>query len=538
MSHADAAAWPLQWLPARHARMCPEPVVLLHGWGCDSRSWQPLLQRLNQTLDIIVVDLPGFGDTAAGFDESGVDVFAERLLAALPERFVLLGWSLGGMLATHLAAQFPRRVSALLTLATNVQFVADDHWPAAMPRTDFDNFSEGFRQAADATLKRFAGLMARGDADERSLLKTLRKESQESLSLSAPARWQHTLQWLEQLDNRHNFTGLKQPGLHLLADGDALVPASVQAPLQALNRQQRVEVITGASHALHWSATAAVAEAILAFLDTVPHTVDKRRVAESFGRAAAHYDSVAQVQRQIGQRLLQQLPEDNGGHWLDLGCGTGYFTPQLVDRCESVLGLDLAEGMLNFARQRLRDERPLQTVQWLCGDAEALPLADASLSGIFSSLAIQWCADLPQLFAELQRVLKPGGRILLATLGPRTLHELRQAWSAVDDYTHVNHFAPAEALHRAIDASGLQLTHWQSEDIVLRYPQVRDLTHALKTLGAHNMNHGRRSGLTSRQRLLQFKQAYEPFRQSDPADSELPSWLPATYEVFYLELAG
>lgn len=533
----DQRPWPLQHLPAHQPRRYPEPLVLLHGWGCDSRSWQPLLEELNTSLDLIVVELPGFG--AAASDCPDLDSFSNRLLAALPERFALLGWSLGGMLATRLAAQQPRRVTALITLATNVRFVADAEWPVAMPRTDFDGFTDGFRAAPELTLKRFAGLLARGDGDERSLLKHLRQLAADSLAQAQPRPWQTGLQWLEQLDNRAAFAALTQPGLHLLADGDALVPVDLVQPLRALNRVQRVEVITGSAHALHWSATAKVSEAILEFLDRVPHTVDKRRVAESFGRAAAHYDSVAQVQRQIGQRLLQGLPAENRGPWLDLGCGTGYFTPRLVDRCESVLGLDLAEGMLEFARQRLRNERPGQPVQWLCGDAEALPLADAALAGVFSSLAIQWCANLPLLFGELQRVLQPGGRVLLATLGPRTLHELRQAWSAVDDYTHVNHFAPAETLQRAIAASGLQLNSWQSEEIVLRYADVRDLTHALKTLGAHNMNAGQSSGLTGRQRLLQFKLAYEQFRQRDPslaAEAALASYLPATYEVFYLEL--
>lgn len=534
----------MQWLPAQQARRYSEPLVLLHGWGCDSRSWQPLLSPLNQNLDVVLVELPGFGEVGAEASSCNaqphtLDNFFTRLLAALPPRFLLLGWSLGGMLATQLAAQYPKRVAALMTLATNVHFVADECWPTAMPATDFDSFVGGFQQAPELTLKRFAGLMAKGDADERSLLKSLRQHAQQALDLSSAEQWLPALQWLAHLDNRSHFAALKQPGLHLLADGDALVPVALQQPLQALNRQQRVEVIASTAHALHWSATDTVANSLLAFVDTVYHGVDKRKVAESFGRAAQKYDSVATVQRQIGHELLTSVGADNRGTWLDLGCGTGYFTPHLVDRCESVLGLDLAQGMVNFARQRLQAERPQRSVQWLGGDAEALPLADACLAGVFSSLAIQWCANVSQLFSELHRVLQPGGRVLLATLGPRTLHELRQAWSAVDHYTHVNRFAPEEELRQAIAVSGLTLERWRSEEIVLRYPQVRELTYALKTLGAHNMNPGQSSGLTGRQRLRQFKQAYEQFRRSDSVEGATDlsaTYLPATYEVFYLEL--
>src|SRR5690625_3786235 len=65
-----------------------------------------------------------------------------------------------------------------------------------------------------------------------------------------------------------------------------------------------------------------------------------------------------------------------------------------------LLGLDLAEGMLQFARSQ-RTAR----ANWLCADAEALPLAPASVDLVYSSLSIQWCEQLGTLFKELQRVL-------------------------------------------------------------------------------------------------------------------------------------
>lgn len=521
----------LNLLPAKAERQYREPLVLLHGWGSDSRSWEPVLEQLNQTLDLILVDLPGFGNGGTSSELSSADVFCERLIARLPDRFLLMGWSLGGMLATHMASVYPQRVMGLLTLGTNVKFVADADWPTAMGSADFEAFRSGFEQAPELTLKRFAGLMAKGDTShERELLKTLRQSAQSSWQDAAvqelsPQLWQQGLQWLESLDNRTAYSGLTLPGLHLLAEGDALVPVQLAESLRQLNRQQKVTVIDGCAHALHWSDPQRLTQELLTFVDAVHYAVDKRKVADSFGRAAEKYDSVAGLQRQIGHQLMSSLPVDNTGHWLDLGCGTGYFTPHLVERCESVLGLDLSEGMLSYSRKQHGSDG----IQWLCGDAEAIPLADESLSGVFSSLAIQWCANLPQLFSELNRVLKPGGRLHLATLGPGTLHELRAAWSEVDNYTHVNHFASEDNVRQAIADAGLALQNWQTEDIQLRYEQVRELTYELKTLGAHNMNHGQSSGLTGRQRIVKFKQAYEQFRQAD-------GMLPATYEVFYLEI--
>ena len=78
---------------------------------------------------------------------------------------------------------------------------------------------------------------------------------------------------------------------------------------------------------------------------------DKRQVAASFSRAAASYDSVAALQRSVGQQLLARLPAAiTPERWLDLGCGTGHFSRALGERFPASQGvaLDIAEGMLQL----------------------------------------------------------------------------------------------------------------------------------------------------------------------------------------------
>ena len=112
---------------------------------------------------------------------------------------------------------------------------------------------------------------------------------------------------------------------------------------------------------------------------------DKRQVAASFSRAAASYDSVAELQRDVGQHLLGRLPSSlDPQRWMDLGCGTGYFTRALGARFgeETGFALDIAEGMLNHARPVGGAEH------FIAGDAERLPLQDASLELILSLIHI------------------------------------------------------------------------------------------------------------------------------------------------------
>src|SRR5690606_3400762 len=152
-------------------------------------------------------------------------------------------------------------------------------------------------------------------------------------------------------------------------------------------------------------------------------------IARHFGAAAPHYDQHARLQRDVADRLSAFLPQQlNAEVVLDLGCGTGYCSERLRRRLPDshLLCLDLALPMLK--RSALRGVEG----SLVCADAVALPFPGSSVDLLFSSLAIQWCEDLPQLFAEVRRVLRPGGLALFSTFGPATLQELREAWAEVD----------------------------------------------------------------------------------------------------------
>ncbi|QLF93246.1 malonyl-ACP O-methyltransferase BioC [Pseudomonas sp. ABC1] len=249
---------------------------------------------------------------------------------------------------------------------------------------------------------------------------------------------------------------------------------------------------------------------------------DKHAVAASFSRAAASYDSVAGLQREIGHTLLERLPMDaRVERWLDLGCGTGYFSRELA-RCwpdAEGVALDLAEGMLRHAR-------PLGGAEcFIAGDAEALPLMDARFDLLFSSLALQWCEDFGQALREAKRVLRPGGLLAFSSLCDGTLAELRDSWREVDGHAHVNRFRSPQDYQLLCDNSGLQVESLWVSPLTVHFPDLASLTHALKALGAHNLNPGRPGGLTGRARLRALVQAYERWRQ--------PEGLPATYQVIY-----
>lgn len=256
------------------------------------------------------------------------------------------------------------------------------------------------------------------------------------------------------------------------------------------------------------------------------YALDLELVRRSFDRAAKDYDAHAPLQREVRERLLEKLElvtlQPNA--ILDAGCGPGGALPPLAKRFRKseLLALDIAPGMLAEARRRKPWFRKLTTLE---GDLAAMPLADDSVDLVFSNLALQWANEPDAAFGEFRRVLRGGGLLVFSTFGPDTLQELRDAWSAVDGYTHVNRFLDLHDIGDALVRAGFTEVVMDVEHFTLTYDRVQGLLRDLKAIGAHNVNAGRAHGLTGRRRFAAFEQAYEEFRSNGK--------LPATYEVVY-----
>jgi malonyl-CoA O-methyltransferase len=255
---------------------------------------------------------------------------------------------------------------------------------------------------------------------------------------------------------------------------------------------------------------------------------DVQQVAQAFSQAAETYDQVAGLQRIAADQLLNKGSILHLGKVLDIGSGTGYVSAQLaeVEAVTEVTGLDIAEGMLTYAKSRHHNSK----LNWHLGDAQQLPLTLSDRAKgydlITSSLAIQWCKNLDAVFSGVAHCLTEKGVFHCATLGPKTLHQLKWAWSQVDDYQHVNEFVSLETLRNTLE------NHFVEVDIVcesieLKYLSVQKLTKDLKQLGASNRNAQALQGLMGVGRLRKMVQAYESLRDDE-------GQLPVTYEVYYI----
>ena len=111
--------------------------------------------------------------------------------------------------------------------------------------------------------------------------------------------------------------------------------------------------------------------------------------------------------RAIGERFLAWLgPPANAG-WLDVGCGTGAFSDLILRQCapQSLTGIDPSPEQIDYARKRL----PGHTFQ--VGESAAMSFDSGAFNVVASALVIHFIADRAKAFAEMKRVLRPGGLI-------------------------------------------------------------------------------------------------------------------------------
>lgn len=254
-------------------------------------------------------------------------------------------------------------------------------------------------------------------------------------------------------------------------------------------------------------------------------TKHKMAVARSFNRAAKTYDAAAFLEMELGARLLERLDfiKLEPKTILDLGGGTGTFSKKLAERYPkaSIINLDLAEKLLQQSKLR-----SAANILKLCADAECLPLANKSVDFIFSNCMLHWILDLPHLFQEIHRILKPEGLLLFSSLGPDSLKELRESFFQIDSIPHVNHFMDMHLVGDALLKAEFMDPVMDMEQLTLTYPHSRRLIQDMKESGSNYVFRENTIGLSPKALFNRLSNHYDQYRLESGE-------IPASIEIIY-----
>ncbi len=255
----------------------------------------------------------------------------------------------------------------------------------------------------------------------------------------------------------------------------------------------------------------------------------KQAIQRNFARRGASYDSHARIQQWMAAELLQGCRDALLGARaiLEVGCGTGYLT-ELVRRANpeaALVALDLEASLLQRARTRLGREAG---VHFVAADGEAF--TGGSYDLILSNSVLQWFTRPGETLREYYRMLRPGGVLAFAILGPATFQELAASFQeaagalplAESPEVVAVSFSGEEKWQRFLADAGFQEVVLQREVRTETHPTVHHFLHALQATGATNPAPRPLSPRLFRHMAAIYHQAYG-----------LNGSIPVTYEVIW-----
>lgn len=231
------------------------PLILLHGWGLNHQVWHSVAEALAnnpQPRAVLSVDLPGHGNStlpaSVGDNHYELNAVCNELAEALHEPSIVLGWSLGGLLAMQLAIRFPERVSKLILLASSPQFARSEDWGHGMDPDMLGNFAAELQLDYDGTIQRFLSLQSMGSLRAKEEIRFLR-DALLAQNRPAPEALLGGLGMLQHVNLRPQLSAIQCPTLVINGERDRLVTPATGKALSQLLPDAKQHVISGAGHA-------------------------------------------------------------------------------------------------------------------------------------------------------------------------------------------------------------------------------------------------------------------------------------------------
>lgn len=223
-------------------------LVFLHGWGVNSGVWQQLNDVLKEQFCITTIDLPGYGLNHQQLPNPyNLQNIADMIAGHLPANCILIGWSLGGLVAQQIANSHPKKLKQLVLICSSPKFSKKADWPGIDPKV-LEFFTLQLEQDVSKTLLRFLAVQAMGSINARQEAKTI-KQAVQQYPLPSYVALTAGLALLQSVDLREQFKILEIPCHVFLGRFDTLVPAGVAPIIQKLNPKVTIDLLSDAAHA-------------------------------------------------------------------------------------------------------------------------------------------------------------------------------------------------------------------------------------------------------------------------------------------------
>lgn len=217
--------------------------------------------------------------------------------------------------------------------------------------------------------------------------------------------------------------------------------------------------------------------------------IDKDKVKRRFSKNAKTYDKYANVQKLMGNKLIDIIDNRTYSSILEIGSGTGYVTELLRKKYPKakITAMDIAEGMIEHTSKRMSDSN----INFICGDFETTDI-DGTFDLIISNATIQWFNNHKDSINKMKSLLNDGGNICISTFGSRTFTELHETYRALQDNCE-DYIKPGQDFYDLIMLNDLMSVCFNpisvstvNEIYIEKFKDCISFFNSIKKIGANN----------------------------------------------------
>lgn len=216
--------------------------ILLHGWGVSNTIWQ---EFGNQLTVFNNVSTPCLYEAARQTEDNELGSIASALNKKIKSDSVIVAWSIGGLVATHIA-KLTDKVKGIVFIASPPCFVNKEGWLNVMDKKNIERLKKSLLNDAEGTFKYFSGLIAHGDVSARQTNKNIRNNLANKNNKEALETW---LVQMQQTDQRKEWAKINLPMQMILGEKDSLINSKIQHQIKSLSSNIEIDVIKDCGHA-------------------------------------------------------------------------------------------------------------------------------------------------------------------------------------------------------------------------------------------------------------------------------------------------
>lgn len=239
-------------------------LVFVHGWGTDSNIWRHLSSFFPANTPVSFLDLPGFGSNTHVVLEGKFDQWVQWIVGQIPENTVLVGWSLGGLLAQGVALSRPDKLAGVVCVCSSPHFIEHKDWPGIKPLV-LESFYKQLQSDPIKTVLRFLAIQAMGSPSAKKDIADI-KAKLGDMGGACVSSLSSGLDFLLHVDLRKELSKIKTPLLRIYGAKDTLVPLALWESLSGSSPHLHQVLFEQSSHAPFITETSKFIDTLHAFV--------------------------------------------------------------------------------------------------------------------------------------------------------------------------------------------------------------------------------------------------------------------------------